>query len=58
MFREDKIGTLEPGKYADLLVLDKNPLDPNIPDEDLSDIKILVTMVEGEIIFKVPGAGL
>ncbi|MDA2934335.1 amidohydrolase family protein, partial [Acidobacteria bacterium AH-259-D05] len=58
VLREDKIGTLEPGKYADLLVLDKNPLDPNLPDENLSEIKILLTMVEGEIIFESPDSGL
>ncbi len=58
VLKEDKIGSLEPGKYADLIILDKNPLDPNLPDEELSEIKILSTMVEGEAIFKLPGSGL
>ncbi len=58
VLREDKIGTLEPGKYADLLILDQNPLDRNLPDEDLSEIKILVTMVEGEILYERPDSGL
>ena len=58
VLKEDKIGTLEPGKYADLIVLDKNPLDSNLADDRLSEIKILLTMVEGEVLFKAPDADL
>jgi len=58
VLKEDMIGSLEPGKYADLIILDKDPLDPNLPDQELSEIKILATMVEGEAIFKLAGSGL
>lgn len=48
---EDKLGSIEPGKLADLVLLDKNPLDPNIPDDDLSEIKVLATIIGGEIAY-------
>ncbi len=58
VLKEDKIGSLEPGKYADLIVLDKNPLDSNLADDRLSEIKILLTMVEGEVLFEAADGGL
>ena len=49
VLREDKVGSLEPGKYADLVILAQNPLNPNIPDQDLSEIKVLTTLIDGEV---------
>ncbi|OQY05453.1 MAG: hypothetical protein B6I20_01210 [Bacteroidetes bacterium 4572_117] len=43
--KENKIGSLKKGKYADFLVLDKNPLE--IPTKDLENIKILKTYING-----------
>jgi predicted amidohydrolase YtcJ len=51
VLREEELGSLEPGKLADLIVLDKNPLDPNIPDEDLSEIQVLNTLIGGEVVY-------
>ena len=51
MLREKELGSLEPGKIADLAVLDQNPLDPNIPDEDLSEIKVVATIIGGEVVY-------
>ncbi len=42
---EKKIGSIKPGKYADLIILDKNPL--KVPPETLKNIKILKTIVNG-----------
>jgi hypothetical protein len=51
VLRNEELGSLEPGKLADLVVLDKNPLDRNVADEDLSEIKILATVIGGEVAF-------
>jgi len=50
VLREDILGSLEPGKFADLAVLDKNPLDPNVADEDLSEIKVVATIIDGKVV--------
>ena len=46
---EDKLGSIEPGKLADLVVLGKNPLDPKIADADLSEIEVVATIIGGEM---------
>ncbi len=51
VIREKELGSLEPGKLADLVVLDKNPLDRNVRDEDLSEIKVLATIIGGELAY-------
>jgi predicted amidohydrolase YtcJ len=42
---EDKIGSLQKGKYADFIVIDKNPF--HIPTTELDKIKILQTFING-----------
>ena len=49
VIREKELGSIETGKLADLVVLDKNPLDRNVPDEDLSEIKVVATIIGGEV---------
>ena len=49
VLREQEVGSLEPGKLADLVVLERNPLDASIADEDLSEIKVLATLIGGEV---------
>ncbi|QYK13835.1 amidohydrolase [Shewanella rhizosphaerae] len=45
----DKIGSLEVGKYADLIVLDKNLFD--IEPHSIHDAKVLFTMMDGKTVF-------
>ena len=47
---EDIKGTLEAGKYADFITLDRDPLE--IPKEDIRNARILATYKEGECIYK------
>lgn len=49
-FDEEIKGTLEVGKLADLVILDKNPL--TVPKETIKDIKVLETIKEGRSIYK------
>lgn len=48
---ENKIGSIENGKLADMVILDNNPFD--IPATDISEIKVLKTLLSGEVIFDV-----
>jgi predicted amidohydrolase YtcJ len=52
-FDEDKKGTLEPGKLADLAVLSADPL--TVEETKIVDITSLMTMVGGKIVHDVPG---
>ena len=45
MHREQQIGTLEPGKLADFVVLDRNPMD--VEPKRIADIGVLATIVGG-----------
>jgi len=49
-FEEDTKGTLAPGKLADLVVLDKNPL--KVAPDAIKDIIVLETIKEGKSIYK------
>ncbi|MGH8614205.1 MAG: amidohydrolase family protein [Gammaproteobacteria bacterium] len=49
LFREEEVGSLRPGKYADLIVVSRNPL--TVAPEELKDIKPLLTMIGGRIEF-------
>jgi len=48
-FDEDSVGTIEPGKLADLVVLDDSPwaVDP----ETIGDLDVVATVVGGQVVF-------
>ena len=48
-FSDSQRGSLIPGKDADFIVLDQNPL--QCPDEVLSKIKVLKTFVDGQLVY-------
>ena len=49
---EEKIGSIEVGKFADLVVLEQNLFD--IPKENISGTKVQLTMSNGIIVFESP----
>lgn len=51
--QEKDTGSLEVGKLADLIVLDRNFF--TIPAEDIANIKVLQTMVGGKIVYQSKG---
>ena len=50
VFQEGNLGSLAPGKYADLLVLDRDYL--TIPADEIKDIKPMMTMVGGKVVYE------
>ena len=49
-FEEDIMGSIEPGKFADMVVLRKDLL--TVPTETIIDIPIDMTIVDGNIVYK------
>jgi hypothetical protein len=45
---EHETGSIEVGKYADLIVLDRNLFD--IPPQEISETNVLMTMIEGQVV--------
>ena len=45
---EDRIGSIEPGKLADLAVLDRDYF--TVPDSEIRKVKSVLTMVDGKIV--------
>ncbi len=50
VFQEANLGSLQSGKYADLLVLDRDYL--KVPADQIKDIKPVMTMVGGKIVYE------
>jgi predicted amidohydrolase YtcJ len=49
VFQEGNLGAIQPGKLADLVVLDRDYL--TIPADQIKDIKPLLTMVGGRVVY-------
>ena len=50
VFQEGNLGSLQPGKLADLLVLDRDYL--TVPADQIKDIKPVMTMVGGRVVYE------
>ena len=48
-FRENDLGSIQPGRFADLVVTDKDYL--TVPAEQIKDIKSVLTVVGGRIVY-------
>jgi predicted amidohydrolase YtcJ len=50
LHEDDVTGSVEVGKLADLIVLDRDPL--KIPAEDIANVKVVETVVNGRTVFQ------
>lgn len=51
---DDVLGSLEAGKFADLIILDRNPL--TIPGPELARVRVLETVVGGRVVYRADDA--
>jgi len=56
MFLENKIGSLEAGKRADIAIWDRDVY--SVPTDQIKDMKCLMTLVDGEIVYRATGSPL
>jgi predicted amidohydrolase YtcJ len=47
---EDRLGSIEPGKLADLIVIDRDIL--SLPPEELLETRVLMTIVDGKTVYQ------
>lgn len=50
MHMEDKIGSIEEGKYADLVILEKNIFD--VPPAEIHKVKVCETIMDGKTVYQ------
>ncbi len=50
VFDEDELGSLTPGKRADIAVLNANPL--TVSEDELAELQVEMTLVEGEVRYR------
>jgi predicted amidohydrolase YtcJ len=47
---EDRLGSIEPGKLADLIIIDRDIL--SLPPEELLETRVMMTVVEGKTVYQ------
>ncbi len=52
---DDETGTIEPGKLADVLVLDRDPF--AVPSSEIGSARVLATYVQGEAVYRSADGG-
>jgi predicted amidohydrolase YtcJ len=50
---EDKLGSVEAGKLGDIIVIDKDFF--TVPEQEISKIKVLMTVLGGKVVYEVEG---
>jgi predicted amidohydrolase YtcJ len=56
LLRGDELGSIEAGKWADMVVIDRDYL--SIPVEDIPNIQVLMTLIGGKIMYQARDSGL
>ena len=56
MFLENKIGSLEVGKRADIAIWDRDLY--SVPTDQIKDMKCLMTLLDGEVVYSAAGSPL
>ena len=56
LFLDDKIGSIETGKYADLAVWDTDIY--NAPPDAIRNMECQMTLLEGDVVYVAPGSRL
>jgi len=56
MFLENKIGSLEVGKRADIAIWDRDLY--SVPTDQIKDMKCLMTLLDGELVYSAAGSPL
>ncbi|HLK03580.1 MAG TPA: amidohydrolase family protein [Candidatus Acidoferrum sp.] len=56
LFLENRVGSLEPGKDADLAVWDRDLY--SIPSDQLKDLKCQLTLLRGQIVYRDPSSSI
>lgn len=50
-FSEDRLGSLEPGKRADYVVLSKDIMDEDLEFEEVVETRVVATVIDGRVVF-------
>ena len=56
LFLDDKIGSIEVGKYADIAVWDKNPYEASV--DAIKTLACQLTLFQGQIVYRAPATTL
>lgn len=54
LFFDNEVGTLQPGKFADMVILSDNPL--TVESDSLKNIAVLMTMIGGQVEYCAAGS--